>query len=102
MKHFNFRHILTSAAVFIVLSVLGLWSWNTLAPLFDGPQAQYKHVLAAAVALLILRWSLPGGFPLRPLRHNCKIHPGRSCDQNSSRPGDSGSEPAVSPAPVQP
>lgn len=40
---------------FILITIFGLWSWNTLAELFSGPQAQYKHVVAAISLLLITR-----------------------------------------------
>lgn len=40
---------------FILITIFGLWSWNTLAEVFSGPQAQYKHVVAAISLLLIAR-----------------------------------------------
>ena len=42
--------------VFVIATVMGLWSWNTLAALFDGPHAQYKHVLAATFMVLVMKW----------------------------------------------
>ncbi len=41
--------------VFMAITIFGLWSWNTLAELFGGPQAQYKHMVAAISLLLIAR-----------------------------------------------
>jgi hypothetical protein len=38
-----------------------MWSWNTLAELFNAPQAQFKHVIAALVLLLSLRWAVLSG-----------------------------------------
>jgi len=55
MRHLNIRHTLIAVGVFLTVTVTGLWSWNTLAELFGGPQAQYKHALAATVLLIILR-----------------------------------------------
>lgn len=48
---------LFTAAILIVLSVACLWSFNTLSELFDGPQAQYKHAIAAAALLMMMRWA---------------------------------------------
>ncbi len=70
MKRINFRHLFIASAIFILVSVLGLWSWTTLSSLFEGPQAQYRHVLAAAIALLIFRWSFTGG-------HYHRMHTGQ-------------------------
>jgi uncharacterized membrane protein YqjE len=41
--------------LFILLSVFGLWAWNTIAELFTWPQAQYKHLIAAMCLLLVVR-----------------------------------------------
>lgn len=40
---------------FLLLSVFGLWSWNTVAELFNGPQAQCKHLIAAMGLLVVVR-----------------------------------------------
>lgn len=64
MKRLKFKHAVLLALLIIAASIASLWSWNTLAELFNGPQAQYKHVLAAAVAVVVLRWTL-----LSPARH---------------------------------
>jgi hypothetical protein len=53
--------ILYAIGLFVLASVAGLWSWNTLAELFNLPQAQYRHALAACFLLLILRWCLAPG-----------------------------------------
>ena len=58
MKQMHIRHTLIAVGVFLALTVMGLWSWNTLADLFGGPQAQYKHALAAVVLLATLRIAL--------------------------------------------
>jgi len=52
-----------AVAVFLLASVAGLWSWNTLAELTAWPQAEYRHALAALALLYVLRRIL---FPARP------------------------------------
>ena len=44
--------------LFLLLSIAGLWSWNTLAELFGWPPVQYKHVLAVLVLLVLTKWIL--------------------------------------------
>ena len=56
--------------LFLLVSIVGLWSWNTLAELFNGPQAQYKHVLAALGLLVVTKWIL--------VPHRMNIHRGRN------------------------
>ena len=53
------KTILATVAIFTAMSVLLLWSWNTLAvDLFQLPEARFKH--AVAFGLLIA-----GGFLFR-------------------------------------
>ena len=58
--HFKGRtgFIVTVIIASLLVSVIGLWSWNTLAGLFDWPTAQYKHAIAALFFILILRFGL--------------------------------------------
>ena len=37
-----------AAGMFVLITIAGLWAWNTLSELFGGPQAQYRHVLELA------------------------------------------------------
>jgi len=55
--HFRGRigQYITAIALFIAISIIGLWAWNTLAGLFDLPIAQYKHALAAIALALIVK-----------------------------------------------
>ncbi len=46
------------AGLFLLASIIALWSWNTLAGLFGIPHAQYKHVVAALALLLTTKWML--------------------------------------------
>lgn len=58
MRNLNYKYILYAIGLFLLASVTALWSWNTISELFDMPQAQYKHALAAFFLLLILKWAL--------------------------------------------
>ena len=61
MPNLNYKHYLYAIGMFAVVSVMALWSWNTISELFNLPQAHYKHVVAAFFLLLILRWGLSPG-----------------------------------------
>ncbi len=55
--------VLIVALTAIVLFPATLWSWNVLAELFAGPQAQLKHILAVVILLIAGRRALlPQGF----------------------------------------
>lgn len=58
MQNLSHKHYFYAIGMFLLATVAGLWSWNTLSELFSFPQAQYKHVLAAFILLLILKWGL--------------------------------------------
>lgn len=58
MRNINHKHFLYVIGLFILASVAGLWSWNTISELFNLPHAQYKHALAAFFLLLIVKWGL--------------------------------------------
>jgi hypothetical protein len=61
MRNLKHKHFLYVIGLFLLASVAGLWSWNTLSELFNFPQAQYRHALAASFVLLVLKWGLfPG------------------------------------------
>jgi hypothetical protein len=66
-QHFKGRFglIITAIGTFILLSILGLWSWNTLAGLFDWPVAQYKHILALFGMIAIARIGLSHSYRAR-------------------------------------
>jgi hypothetical protein len=57
MRNVNYKYLLYTVCLFLLTSVARLWSWNTIAELFNWPQTQYKHAIAALVLLLILKWS---------------------------------------------
>lgn len=63
MKSPRFSHLAFAGLLLGLSMVLGLWSWNTLGDLFGLPVAQFKHVLAATVGVLSLRWILLPGRP---------------------------------------
>ena len=60
MHHHTFRQIFITVGTLALFSILVFWSFNTLSELFGGPQAQYKHTLAALGLLLAANWTLSG------------------------------------------
>ena len=58
MHNSRFRKSFIAAGVFVLFSVAAYWSFNELSALFGGPQAQYKHAIAAIVMLLVLKWPI--------------------------------------------
>ena len=61
MRNAMHKRYLYAVGLFFLASIVALGSWNTFSDLFNGPQVQYKHVLAGLALLLILRWCfLPG------------------------------------------
>jgi MFS superfamily sulfate permease-like transporter len=61
MRYGRFVHILMFLVLLLVLPVLGMWSWNTLAGLYAGPEMQYKHALAALILLGFIKWVFSRG-----------------------------------------
>lgn len=58
MHHYTFRKIFIGTGTLVLFSVVVLWSFNALSDLFGGPQAQYKHAIAATGLLLVIKWGL--------------------------------------------
>jgi uncharacterized membrane protein YuzA (DUF378 family) len=61
MNHIHtgkFEHLVIAIGAFLLLSIVGLWSWNTLADLFGLSAVQYRHILAAIGLLFVMRYSL--------------------------------------------
>jgi hypothetical protein len=56
IKQFDWKHAAKLSVIFLLATVFGLWAWNTISELYNGPAAQYKHVVAALLLLAILRW----------------------------------------------
>lgn len=56
IRQFNWQHAALVVVTLLVTTVFGLWAWNTVSELFNGPVAQYKHVVAALILLAIVRW----------------------------------------------
>ena len=56
IKQFDWKHASLVIVMLLVTTVFGLWAWNTVSELFNGPLAQYKHVVAALILLAIVRW----------------------------------------------
>jgi hypothetical protein len=55
MNRIEAKHLLLATAAFAATVVAVLWSWNTLAPLFGAPEAQFRHAVAALVLIATLR-----------------------------------------------
>jgi hypothetical protein len=56
IKQFDWKHASLVIVMLLATTVFGLWAWNTVSELFNGPMAQYKHVVAALILLAIVRW----------------------------------------------
>jgi len=56
MKRNKHTYVLSRVVLLALVLLAGLWSWNTLAELFNAPHAQFRHMVAALVLLLSLRW----------------------------------------------
>jgi len=61
MKHRKFRRIIPAMLAFVALTIAGLWSWNIVVELFDGPNAEYRHIVAIFVIAALLRAVLVTG-----------------------------------------
>ncbi len=66
MRESKYRHYFIAAVLFALLSLLTLWSFNTIAEILGAPAAQYKHAIVAIALLFVVKWSL---FSTRRLRH---------------------------------
>ena len=58
MRNSKYRHLIIAAGGFLLLAAGVLWSFNTLAELFGGPHAQFKHAVAGIALLVILKWCI--------------------------------------------
>ena len=71
MNKLNYKAFLfVLCAIFLALFI-GLWSWNTLSELFGGPQAQFKHAVAALGLLLIVKLIFMTRWKRHGRRRNC-------------------------------
>lgn len=57
MQHSPFRHVAGALLTITVVAAALWWSWNTVASLTGWPPAGFRHALAAAVIVLLLRFS---------------------------------------------
>lgn len=57
MYQFTFRKLFITSGVLTLFSVIVFWSFNELSELFGGPQAQYKHAIAAIGIMLAIKWT---------------------------------------------
>jgi len=56
MHNINYKNLFFATGLFLLASMAALWSWNTLAGLFNLPLAEYRHVIAVFILLYILKW----------------------------------------------
>ena len=56
IRQFDWKQAAKLCVLFLLITVFGLWAWNTLSELYSGPVAQYKHIVTALLLLAILRW----------------------------------------------
>jgi len=56
MHHYTFRKFFIALGALTLFSVVVIWSFNELSELFGGPQAQFKHAIAATGILLSIKW----------------------------------------------
>jgi hypothetical protein len=70
LKQFDWKQAAKLCVIFLLVTVFGLWAWNTISELYNGPAAEYKHVVAALLLLAILRW------PMQRADRQQLVHPG--------------------------
>jgi len=56
MYQYTFRTYFIASGALTLISVVAFWSFNELSELFGGPQAQFKHAIAALGILLVVKW----------------------------------------------
>lgn len=56
MRDLHLKHIFIATGGLLGVCIVGLWSWNTLATLFDAPTAEFRHALAFLALLTIVRF----------------------------------------------
>jgi hypothetical protein len=56
MHQYTFRKLLIASGTLVLFPVIVFWSFNELSELFGGPQAQFKHAIAAIGFLLVIKW----------------------------------------------
>ena len=56
MSQSTFRKLFIASGALALFSVIVFWSFNELSELFGGPQAQFKHAIAAIGILLVIKW----------------------------------------------
>jgi glycopeptide antibiotics resistance protein len=53
----RFKYLFHAIFYLFIASALILWSWNTLAELFNWPQAQLRHAAALLVPFAMVVWT---------------------------------------------
>jgi len=55
MRNKTHKNFILATIAFVVITLVGLWSWNTVIELFDGPRAEYHHIVAMLALVAVLR-----------------------------------------------
>lgn len=75
--------LITKTAIFLagaaIASIATLWSWNTVAELVGAPDAQMKHLVAATILIIIVRWLVSTKPPA--YQHDRDGQPANAIDQ---------------------
>ena len=58
MHQFTFRQVFIATGSLALFSIVIFWSFNELSELFGGPEAQFKHAIAALGILLTIKWTV--------------------------------------------
>ena len=72
MHQYTFRQIFIATGALALFSVILFWSFNELSEMFGGPQAQFKHAIAAIGFLLVIKWTVTrfrGGHERSSIKH---------------------------------
>lgn len=56
MYQYTLSKLLIASGAIALFSATILWSFNELSELFGGPQAQFRHAIAAIGILLVIKW----------------------------------------------
>ena len=80
MRNKTHKNFILATIAFIVATIVGLWSWNTVIELFDGPRAEYHHIVAILALVAVLRAVL---LPVRAQRRKVRRWPRAGSERSS-------------------
>ncbi len=62
MRNLSYKQYFFSIALFLLVTIAALCSWDTLSELFNFPLAQYKHMLAVFILPLIIKFVMSSSY----------------------------------------